>query len=704
MIGTTSSNVLNETSIIDEYLIKVVDYDGTIIDEKYMHNGEVYTLPQAPSHNGLVFQEWSCSQAITNNQIIVNDNTVMIGPIYTTVSGQSEFDIELTKVTGLTFTLNMNGTKNWGDGTTDTNTSHTYADYGEYSIKCNGSSITDVLFGQDSSSPNYTVKNVKLANITNLINNCFLCCYSLTTITIPKSVISVGSGVFNGCASLISAILPNNITSIGNLFFNDCNSLKSIVLPSSLTSIGSEAICYCRSLPFISIPSDVTTIGNNQFYYCMALQTLILPKNLTVINSSLVYTCYSLTNIKMPNKITSLGNYAFQQNYSLSSDKVYFYNISNISSYAFANCPNLLLYDFRSLTSIPTLSSIETFRYISSLCKIKVPWDLYQAWIVATNWSTYADYIDGGTPATINFNLISGTPDIYVNNNLISGTTIDWVGSIMPYYCYDSTNNILLPPTTKTGITEASTQSVDIDMSISNSISLSTEVSNLNVTFNIDGLFFNIPENSDETIQPGTYTMNIIGSGTTVNYYIDGGTNYMDVGGSIITTGSDINEPVTLTPCTIQTFTRPDLTANGTVGGNAFAVLDPNSTSSNAWRAMDSNTTTSYYWNGSTPYSGSKEFIFYNPNPLNVTGLTFYYTSTSYYASGLRVQGSNDNINWEDITTTYSGSSTTYTATLTNDKYYKYYKLIFSKPVYYGGYYVRIYNLLITASEKVATV
>ena len=50
-------------------------------------------------------------------------------------------------------------------------------------------------------------------------------------------------------------------------------------------------------------------------------------------------------------------------------------------------------YDFRASKSVPTLSSTNAFKNIPSDCKIVVPDALYDTWIAATNWSTYASYI-----------------------------------------------------------------------------------------------------------------------------------------------------------------------------------------------------------------------------------------------------------------------------------------------------------------------
>jgi hypothetical protein len=50
-------------------------------------------------------------------------------------------------------------------------------------------------------------------------------------------------------------------------------------------------------------------------------------------------------------------------------------------------------YDFTSHTSVPTLANSNAFQGIPADCEIRVPAALYDEWIAATNWSTYASRI-----------------------------------------------------------------------------------------------------------------------------------------------------------------------------------------------------------------------------------------------------------------------------------------------------------------------
>lgn len=745
MIGITNNEFFNQVkynklySNLKLYKVKVIDYDGSIIDAQNLTSGQEYTLPQAPSHEGLVFQGWSSSQAIVNNKITLSDNNVMIGAIYTTSSGQNEFDIELTKRSyhGLTIEFNMDGTKDWGDGTSNTSTTHTYSDYGEYTIKCNGTTILTGfgLFGQSESNVDFSLKNIRLAT-ANVADCAFQSCYSLRNIT-----------------------LSNNVTSIGVSAF-EYTTIKNIILPSNTTKIDSHAFAYCRSLKDIVIPNNLINIYDNAFSYCFALSNIVIPNNITSIGGYAFSRCYSLLELKLPN-ISTFNNYTCSYLYSLKTLKIP-NNITSISTNAFNSNYSTIEYDFSQHTTIPVLSNTNAFNGINKICKIKVPFNLYTQWINETNWSTYADYIDGGDSATINFIVTSGNPDIYVNNNLISGTTINIWGTSINYYAFDSSSNTLLPTQTLTGITEGSTQNVNINLTNASTITLNTGVSGMNVVFTIDGNNYNATENNgnysinvvgsnieiDYTVSKtgyimksgtitttgsnitvnlnyskitlstgvsglnasfiinnistdaiddsGNYYLYIPGSGESIEYYINGGSNYMDDSGTITTTGSNITQNITLISALSSTFTRPNLTANGTLGDNAFAVSAvaySTSASYQAWKAVDNNSTSTYWYSK----SGGGEYIFYNPDVLNVTQLTHKYSSTLYRAKEINIKGSNDGTNWQDVESTYSGSSTTYTSTLTNTKYYKYYKLAYIP----NSSYIRLADLAITATKKV---
>lgn len=694
MIGNTNTETYNNITYnkfyTDQsfYKIKVIDYDGTVIDHQDLAVNQEYTLPTPPTHDGLIFQEWSCSQSITDNKVVVGDNNITIGAVYTTVSGKNEFDIELTKASGLTFLLNLGNTKDWGDGTSDTATSHTYANYGKYTIKCDGGmyslSSGSGLFGQNNSNWNTTVKNIRLAT-TSVANYAFQYCVSLRTITLSRNSGSLDTAALQYCYKLSAVVLPSNASYITSSVFRDCTSLTSLVIPNNFTSIPNSFCDLCTSLASFVIPNNITNIGQNAFQSCTSLKSLIIPNSVKKIYGNCFHGCYSLKNLKFTNTNFDIsGTSAFS---NCTFNEIKFNSVANIPDSTFYSCTALKKIDLSSVSAIPTLSGTYVLNQINGICKIIVPFNLYSTWREATNWVLYKDYIYSAESATINFVGDTTNVDIYVDDELINGTSLSWGGTSLTYYCYDAVNNALLPTQTETGIVADTTHNITIDLSTKKRIMLSTGVSGLSVKFTIEGKDYNA------TASSGNYYIDIVGSGVTVDYYIDGGDNYMDESGTITTTGSDITTNITMTPAYQMSWVRPNLTSNGTLGTDNFAVAaNQYSSSYAAYKAVDDGS--SSYWYGYP--SGNIDYTFYVSDKIKVSELTFNFVG-GYQASSVIVQGSDNNIDYENITTSYSGDSSTaiYTATLTNNKYYHYYKITFI-----NSYYTRIYNLQINAVYK----
>ena len=84
--------------------------------------------------------------------------------------------------------------------------------------------------------------------------------------TINNDCKFIYSAAFDGCSSLTNITIPNGITSIGYFAFRDCSSLNSIEIPSSVTKIGSNAFDGCDSLTTLTFESPYNwekAIGHN---------------------------------------------------------------------------------------------------------------------------------------------------------------------------------------------------------------------------------------------------------------------------------------------------------------------------------------------------------------------------------------------------------------------------------------------------------
>lgn len=135
---------------------------------------------------------------------------------------------------------------------------------------------------------------------------------SLTSVTIPDSVTSIGQGAFANCTSLTNITIPEKTTSIGCSAFKECTNLESISIPNSVTSIGKEAFEGCTSLESITIPDSVTSICDFAFKNCTSLTSITIPDSVTSIEWGAFEGCTNIASLTIPDNVTSIGWKAFK--------------------------------------------------------------------------------------------------------------------------------------------------------------------------------------------------------------------------------------------------------------------------------------------------------------------------------------------------------------------------------------------------------
>ena len=73
-------------------------------------------------------------------------------------------------------------------------------------------------------------KSVENNVLTNIEDNTFLHCKSLTTIHLPPSIVSIGEWAFYGCSSLKSIDIPPSVEYIRKYAFSNCTSLEKVYI------------------------------------------------------------------------------------------------------------------------------------------------------------------------------------------------------------------------------------------------------------------------------------------------------------------------------------------------------------------------------------------------------------------------------------------------------------------------------------------
>jgi len=280
-------------------------------------------------------------------------------------------------------------------------------------------------------------------SITSIGQRAFSFCSSLPALNITSSVVSIGAQAFCSSSATITVdannpnysaldgvlfnkdktrlfhcptsktggyVVPTSVNFIENRAFNFCRLLTSLTIPSSVTTIGDYDFYYCSGLTSVNIPASVTSIGKYAFYVCSSLISVTIPSGVPAINEYTFYGCSGLTSIVIPSSVISVADYAFALCSNLTSIDIPA-SVTSLGKYAFYNCIKL------TSVAIPNgVAAINdwTFSFCSSLTSVAIPSSV-------TSIGGYAFYGCSGltsikTYRTSPLNL-SPSPNVFYNVN-----------------------------------------------------------------------------------------------------------------------------------------------------------------------------------------------------------------------------------------------------------------------------------------------
>lgn len=346
-----------ETPIVEEKDVNFYDYDGTLLFSYTIEEAQALTeLPTPPSHEGLVFDGWNWDY----EDVIAFDYPMDIGALYTTEDGStrlffnflddnSELVLKLSKWSGNSLVVN------WGDGNSETivttgqfSLTHIYVQKGKYIVTIisdadfstdNQNIFGDILYNDNARLALYSVFAGEKFYFA---NDAFCFSANLEYVAIPKRIGSFPNAVFDGCAKLKWVSLPQGV--VLDKSFSNCGTIK-VSLPKS-AKLNTYVFQNCLSLTQIVLSDDITTLGVGCYQTCCNVRKFIASKRLNSIG------------------VIALGNMSVCR-----------------------------IFDFRRCEQVPSLANVNALSNLNAQTIIVVPDSLYDAWVSATNWSTYADKI-----------------------------------------------------------------------------------------------------------------------------------------------------------------------------------------------------------------------------------------------------------------------------------------------------------------------
>lgn len=174
--------------------------------------------------------------------------------------------------------------------------------------------------------------------------NAFANNMSLTGITLPDTVQSIGFCAFDGCMVLEEVGLPKGLTAIDSYAFSGCSELRSVRLPAGLSDLGEGVFGYCSGLEEIAVepgcvafavmdgalirtadmalvcypagraarefttPQGVKSIATQAFLGADRLERITIGEGVEAIDTFAFAALFALRSVSLPASLTDVGS------------------------------------------------------------------------------------------------------------------------------------------------------------------------------------------------------------------------------------------------------------------------------------------------------------------------------------------------------------------------------------------------------------
>ena len=176
--------------------------------------------------------------------------------------------------------------------------------------------------------------------VTTIGNSAFYYSFTLTSVEIPDSIISIQSHAFTYCEKLQfneyenckylgnadnpymalvevadksgdSYKIHESTKIIADSVFANLDNLMTVVIPDSVQTIGAATFYGSTKLENLTIGKGVVSIDEQAFALCYGLKKVVIPDGVVSLGEKVFYGC-EMTEIVIPDSVTSIGERAFQ--------------------------------------------------------------------------------------------------------------------------------------------------------------------------------------------------------------------------------------------------------------------------------------------------------------------------------------------------------------------------------------------------------
>ena len=414
VVGTMSGGENDNSHDQDDVIF--IDYDGTVL---YYYTTQEFLalteMPDNPSHEGLSAQGWNWSLTDAKTYV-TNNGRLTIGQTYITDDGKNRFYVNITSDI-LTFRIRWNQSVsngvelNWGDGSPIETVSgtgtinfqyHTYSTVGKYCItleqKSGNLKFVSPFHLTEADIYKKACEAIEFGNF-NSFNNTADMAYliNLKTVSLPKNMITnTKRQTFKGCILLKAFVVPDGVTSIKSVYtsWELCDSLKFLSLPITITSNLDGNASNLIGLVRFEVPPNVLKFSEGGLHSC---ENITLHSGLTIINHFNSY--YKIKKITFPNELTSITTNNIYNCYSLEEPVIVPSTVTSIGTNAFTGYGHNELYLLPKNPPTLATTSIPKNGDMTIYVPYSADHSILNAYKTATNWSTYASYMQEMQPS-----------------------------------------------------------------------------------------------------------------------------------------------------------------------------------------------------------------------------------------------------------------------------------------------------------------